>query len=143
MKIILCGPAFTEKIETRLSDASLATGRFLRTMEKNLRDLGVEYCRALYITNRVRCISDKKIIVEMCKNNQDICVFKDKSILLSVLNFQKQLLDKVDSTTTVLFYNYCYAYIGLMDAIKKKGGRACLIYADQTEAKEEKNIIKK
>lgn len=143
MKIVLCGPAFTEEIENSLSDASLAAGRFLRTMEKNLRALGVEYYRALYITNRVKQDGDEIKITELCKKNNDICVFKDKSIVASVYKFQNELLSKIDSETIVLFYNYCYAYIGLVDSIRKKGGKVCLIYADQTEPKEEHNIIKK
>lgn len=143
MKIILCGPAFTEEIENCLSDASLAAGRFLRTMEKNLRVLGVEYHRALYITNRVKQSKDKMKITKLCEKNKDVCIFKDTGIISSVLEFQKELLSMIDDETTVLFYNYCYAYIGLVNSIQKKGGKVCLIYADQTEPKEEKNVIKK
>jgi glycosyltransferase involved in cell wall biosynthesis len=141
VRIVLCGPLLPENIELLLSEGSPATGRFLRNLVEGINFHGIETIPAAYIT--IPMGSNKSKILNIAAKQNGLFVFKDKFMIASIMKFRRKLLQLVDKDTIVIFYNECYAYLGLTKKVIKKGGKPILILADHTEPQEYGNPIRK
>lgn len=140
MKYIICGPAISENIEKCLEGASPAAGRFLNNLIEGLNHNHVDVEKCIYIASP---ILDKSIFEKVKEEESAYFIFKDRYILPSVLKYRRQVMDNVHSGDVVIFYNMFYAYFGLADKIKRRNAKPILLFADYTEAEDEKSKIRK
>lgn len=142
MKIVICGPFLTEKMEQLLPGASPAAGRFLRNMNNKLKDLGCNTISASFISVPIgdNSLEDLKSIADSANG---IYIFKGKSPIKSVYSYRVSVLNEIDKDTFVIIYNPTYSTLGLAKKIKRKGGHPILMLADFTEPKEYKNLVRK
>ena len=141
MKLIICAPALDVEVERMIEGASPAAGKFINNMLLAGREMGANVIFAVYLTYQV--ISDFHSEIASHYEGDNFLVFKDKTIIASVIGYQRKVLELVDSETCVIFYNMAYYYIGLCKKIERRGGKCLLLLADHTPAKEESNIAKK
>lgn len=129
MRFIICGTMIHPSVEQILPGASPAAGKYIRNMEKSLVKLGYEVAEASYVA-----IPDTQAAyAKLGLDDYDI-VYKDKTIIKSIVQYQEKVLKMLRDGDVVIFYNIAYFEIGLIDKIRKHGNKAILILADHTDS---------
>lgn len=140
MKYIICGPAVNQKTEKYLAGVSPAAGRFLNNLIKGLEYNHEKVEKHIYIASP---ILNEEIYKEILNEADTYYTFKDRYVLKSVIQYRKKLMENVQQGDVVIFYNLFYVYWGLANVLKRKGVKSILLFADYTEAKDEKAMAKK
>ena len=140
MKVLICGPVLTEKMEMKLSGASPASGKYLRNLKRGLELNGVEVSTISYITVPIE--GDIREF-ESKNTSSGVYFFKDKYVLPSIFRFRKKLLSMAEKVNVVIFYNECYAYLGLVKKLSRRGIKSLLILADHTDSFECEGVARK
>ena len=122
----------------KLSGASPAAGKYLRNLEKALKNNGyvVELKSFLAIPGAKEAFHDAK------KSDNDQ-VYKSKWIIRSVIQYHKSVLESANGGDVVVFYNIDYYSLGLVGKLNKRGVKTLLILADHTGSfKECGNVVR-
>ena len=138
MKFIICATILPKEIEMKLPGASPAAGNFIRRMESAIKNKGYSIEECSFVA-----LSGARELYEEYAYSQVGVVFKDKTIVKSVYDYQRMVLTKAHCGDVVLFYNIVYFDLGLVSKLKKMGVTPVLILADYTESAEEKHPIKR
>lgn len=138
MRFIICGTMIHPKVEEKLSGASPAAGKYLRNLKQALETQGNEVIFCSYVA-----IPGAKQVYDQLGLDDNGLVYKDKTIIKSIIAFQKRLLNLLNKDDVVIFYNILYFELGLIGKIKKRGNKAILILADHTDSfKENGGVIR-
>ncbi len=125
-------------VEQILPGASPAAGKYIRNLEHVLTNLGHEIVEMSYVA----IPGAKEAYTQLELNDNDI-IYKDKTIIWSVLRYQKKILKEVHKDDIVIFYNVVYYDLGLISKLNKRGIKSLLILADHTgDMKENGNFIR-
>ena len=136
MRFIICGTILHPEVELVLPGASPAAGKYLRNLEKALRMQGHEVIYMSYVA-----LSGAKEAYNKLNIDDNGIVYKDKTIFLSVIDYQKKVLESLRQDDVVIFYNIVYFELGLIDKIRRRGNKALLILADHTDSFKENGSL--
>lgn len=143
MKIIICGPAFTDEMGMCMKQAPVPASRAIRNLLKEFKMNGYQAESISFIANRV---TDKRIygLIESAEiEHGGQFIVKSKFVIRSVMRFRWELMQRAGRGDIVLFYNVVYPYYGLPARLKKIHAVPVLIFADYTEAEFEKKLRQK
>lgn len=135
MKVLFCGTLASEHIEFQIKGISAAGNRFQCNMIKNMQELGYEVytCSYLGITLPDE-IKDELKREEQLRKNKCQYVFKEKNMILCIIQYYKKMLKVLKSVDIVICYNIIYAWLLLPYIAKGKGKKCIVIVADYSES---------
>lgn len=138
MRFVICGTMLPPEVEDILPGASPATGKFIRNMENAMIKCGYDFIEHSYVA-----IPGAEEAFDALNIQKGNIVFKNKTIIKSVMDYQKQVIDSLQTGDVIVFYDVVYFHIGLVDKLKKAGHKVFLILSDFSESYEENgNIIR-
>lgn len=138
MRFIICGTMLDPIVEEILPGASPAAGKYLRNLKRSLELKGNEVIFCSYVA-----VPGAKDAYVKCGVDDNSIIYKDKTIIRSVRQYKKKVLNTAQKGDVVIFYNVLYFDMGLVNKLKKKGVKSLLILADHTgDMKENGNIIR-
>lgn len=127
MRFVICTTILPQVVEYALPGASPAAGKYIRNLEKALTNLGHDILEMSYIA-----IPGAKEAYDNLGLNSNRVVFKDKTIVKSIIHYQKMVLQNIHYDDVVMFYNVDYFDLGLVSKLNRIGARSVLILADYT-----------
>ena len=145
MRIILCSPYLTEKMERLLPDSSPAAGKFLRNLKNGLIKAGSDVIVLSYQSIAVPSTvsHDLEQEIETRKNENEFYIFKHGNILKSVSQYRSMIMNAASKGDVIMFYNSSYATLLMQRGLHRMGAKATLILADFTEQEEQRSIPRK
>jgi glycosyltransferase involved in cell wall biosynthesis len=144
MKIIICGPAYTDEMCFCIRQAPVPTSRAIRNMLEQFCINSVPAQSVSFIANKIMNKRLYQLIdSESKKDYGGRFIVKSRFILKSVIQFQRTLLQMAECTDIVLFHNMIYPYYGLAARLKKVHAVPILIFSDYTQPWQEKKLHQK
>ena len=138
MRFILCSTIIPPEIELILPGASPASGKYLRNLKNALEGKGYDVLIRSFLAIPGAIDAFKKSGI----SDKDQ-VYKDKTIIKSVKEYQKKVLDNLKKDDVLIFYNLDYYCFGLRKKAQKLGCKSIIILADHTASyKESGNIVR-
>ena len=136
MRFIICGTLLPPEVELILPGASPAAGKYIRNMESALLNQGIEVVEMSYVA-----IPGAKEAFNKVNISDDYITYKDKTIIKSVKEYQRKVINSLQKDDVVVFYNIVYFDLGLVKQIRKRGNKAVLILADFTDSYSENGSL--
>lgn len=144
MKVLFCGTMVPDNIEYQTEGISAAGSRFQNNMVKNMKEMGHEIFQCSFIavpmSVEARTFLEKKAKIE---ENRVQYVFKGKSLIASISEYYKKVLEILNSVDIVICYNIVYAWLLLPYLSRGKRKKNIVVLADYSDSISYKGIISK